>query len=212
MSEIAGFPADVAPDWTGVHSAVRELHLYWGFHADFCGNEGNVALMQDILPIPFALIRMAFLTSIAMGIGRLLDPAESHVKGKLRANLSLTRLAQIVRPHASESFNSRLATLLGELRTDAEPIVDRWRDKRFAHADKEMVLDEGPEKLPEVDRDVFENVLEKMRVILAEIHAHFNCPDAPMTFHVPVGLADELMRFIRDGAKARASEVASMFP
>jgi hypothetical protein len=87
-------PQNVVSEWNAIRSAACELHWFWRFHKDLCGNTQHVALMQEILPGPFALIRRAFLFSITMGMGRLLDPAESRVRGKKRPNLSLKRLVK----------------------------------------------------------------------------------------------------------------------
>src|SRR5882762_7421077 len=85
-------PDDVTLEWNTIWSAVCELHWFWKFQSDLCGNAQHVALMQDILPFPFMLIRKILLFSITMGIGRLLDAAEY----KKRPNLSFARLLKTI--------------------------------------------------------------------------------------------------------------------
>jgi hypothetical protein len=213
MSEnpAGGMPQDVLKEWDAIRSAACELHWFWRFHSELGGNPEHVVLMQEILPGPFALIRRAFLSSIVMGIGRLLDKDESRVGGRIRPNLSLARLLKIIEPHIRADLKSGLARMLNDLQTLCEPI-DLWRDKRFGHADKEMVLCTGDVALPNVDREIFEEALGMIYEMLKVIHVHINGAEMEMPFPVPVGYADALMGFVRDGDKARKAEIASMFP
>jgi hypothetical protein len=167
--------------------------------------------MQEILLVPFALIRRALLISITMGIGRLLDKGESRARGKMRTNLSFARLLKIIEPYAPDGLKSKLSLMLTELETLCKPI-DLWRDTRFGHADKEMVLGTGDQGLNDVERETFEKALGSMFELLKVIHVHFNGFEAELLFPVPVGYANILIGFIQDGANARRAEIAKMFP
>jgi hypothetical protein len=201
-------PDDVALEWQPIWSSVCDLHSFWKFHSDLCGNPQHVALLQDILPGPLLFIRRALLQSITLEIGRLLDRAAFRE----RPNLSIERLLETVRSHCpADPVNTRLARMLASARAHCEPLTT-WRHRRFAHADREMVLCAGDEQFPDVDREAFEKAFALLRELLQEVYAHFNGPDAAMPFPERAGDADALMDYIRAGHEARQAEVAAMFP
>ncbi len=202
-------PAEMVQEWDHVWSNVVELQWLWNLHSDLWGNERHVALMQDILPGPLALIRRSLLFTLTVGIGRLLDPDESGKKTKPLVNLSLPRILSLAAHHHAEAVKSRLIPLLDAIRRLCEPI-HTWRNKRVGHADREMILGLASEKLPDIDRTIFDQALAQIRDLLREVHTLFNS-DEPMPFPDRTGDADELMGYIRDGYEARQAEIARSF-
>jgi hypothetical protein len=199
-------PPEVTEEWNPIWSAVVDLHWLWTFHSGLWGNPQHVKLMQEILPGPLALVRQAFLFSITMGIGRLLDREEKNVKKAVRVNLSLKRLVKLVAQHCSDTLKGKLPGMLADLEIVCRPI-DIWRDKRVGHADKEMVLGLGTQRLPDVARETIDTALRMMRNLLAAIHADFNGTDQQMHFPERVCDADALMGYIRDGYEARQADL-----
>lgn len=196
-------------EWNAIRSEVCELHWSWTFHKDLWGNPKYVRLTQQWqLRGPFKLIRRAFLFGTVIGVGRLLDPVESPVKGKgMMPNLSLNNLVAVVEPHlTSPASKSTLETLLSELQTLCEPIK-LWRNTRIGHADKGMMLGLNGQDLPDVDPEIIDKILGNMYDFLKVIHTDFSGSDTPMPFHVPVGYADALMSLIQDGVDARNSDL-----
>jgi hypothetical protein len=206
VNTAGNMPKDVVPVWDHIWSSVVELHSCWRFHLDLWGNDQHVPLMQGILPGPFLLIRKAVLSHITMGIGRLLD----YPRYRKRANLSLARLLETIKPSVSAEFLARTTAMLNAADAHCKPLL-LWRDKRFGHADKEHVLGTGTERLPEVEQETFERALGMLRGLLGEIHAYFN-PGVNMPFPVRHGDADALMKYICRGCEAERVEIAALFP
>src|SRR5262245_9490777 len=113
-------PTEVFREWKAIGSSVAELHLFWSFYKGFCGNEQNVALMMEILPVPFTIIRRALLLSITMEVGKLMDQDQKPIRNKTLVNLSLKRLVNLVKPHCPDILNAKLAIMLDELRAVCE--------------------------------------------------------------------------------------------
>jgi hypothetical protein len=207
INTAGNMPTDVMPVWDHIWSGVVELHWFWRFHVDLCGNAEHVTLMRAILRGPFMFIRTAVLSHITMGIGRLLDYPDYHK----RANLSFAHLLETLKPHASLEFSAKMTAMLDSADAHCQPLM-LWRDKRFGHADKDHVLGIGPARLPEVEQEAVEKALALLRDLLTEIHGHFNGPDTPMPFPERVGDADCLMKYIRDGYDAERERIAELFP
>jgi hypothetical protein len=195
-------PKDLVTAWDPILSSVCEILWSWLFHRDIWTNKQYVALLEKIIPGPFLLIRRAFLTSITMGIGRLLDNPATRVGGVIKENLSFAHLLEIVKLHCNDdSINASLSTTLKDIEADCEPI-DIWRNKHFGHADKEMKLGLSNSKLPEIPGEVFDKAIAKMRNLLEQIHAHFNGADSQLDFPKRTGDADRFMEVIREEHEA----------
>jgi AbiU2 len=201
-------PKEVAEEWQPIWAEVVDLHSFWEFHRDLWGNPQHKALMEDILPGPFRLIRGACLTSIVMGIGRLFDPPEDMRKKK--ANLSFPRLlATIKQARPSDgALHQNLETLFDEAKV-CYPPIQAWRHQRYGHRDKRTAL--GQEPLPDVDEQAVDKMLSRLRNLLQAIHTHFNSSGTPMEFPARRGDADALMRYIRRGYEAERAEMESPF-
>jgi hypothetical protein len=115
-------PEDVIPVWDHVWGTVAELHRFWKFHVDLCGNEQHVSLLEEILLGPLVLIRKAVLSHITMGIGRLLDRANY---GK-RANLSFAHLLETIQPYVTPEFAKRMANMRVAAASHCQPLL-LWR-------------------------------------------------------------------------------------
>ncbi len=202
-------PETVAVEWNAIWPAVCDLHAMWELYAGLYGNKGHARMMNDTLPGVFALIHRALRNEILMGVGRLLDPAESRIKEEVFPNLSLARLLVIVRPHCPPDVNSRLGKMLKDAKTHCEQLLV-WRHKRVGHADREAVF--KIKKLPNVEQKDIEKALKMLYDLLKEIHTHFNGQETVFHFPRRVGDADALMSLIKDGVNAREAEIASMFP
>jgi hypothetical protein len=206
INTAGNMPKDVIPVWDHIWGTVVELHWFWKFHVDLCGNDQHVALMREILPGPSMLIRKSALSHITMGVGRVLDYSNF---GK-RANLSFAHLLDTIKPYSLPEFVSKMVCILDNVEAHCKPLL-LWRDKRFGHADKDHVLGIGTERLPDLEQEAFDKALALLRDLLSEVHAHFN-PGETMHFPDRNGDADCLMRYIRGGYDAERAEIASLFP
>jgi hypothetical protein len=198
-------PPEVKTVFDAVCSTVCDIYCYWRFHVELCGNPQDVNLMQDILLVPFHLIRRAFLTTVTMGVGRILDPA---VQGP-NANLSFDRLLAALRPgHAT--LHARPEPMLADAKRLCIPILT-WRNKRFGHADMPIGLGTAADPLPEIDQRAFEVALASLRRVLEETYCHFN-PGAQMPFQDMAGSAEAMMRYIRRGREAEIADNGEFLP
>jgi hypothetical protein len=200
-------PQDVVLEWNPIWSSVVELHHCWSFHRDLFGTAKNNDLLMSILPYQFLMIRIAILSYITMGIGRLLDRAGDNPN---KANLSFERLLDTIKPNCSPEFYESIHNMLQETQKHSESIK-AWRNKRFGHADKEMALSGANCRLPEIEAEAFEKAVAMMRDMLKEIHKYSNGLDSTMHFPERTGDAYALMEYLRAGHEARQAENADNF-
>jgi hypothetical protein len=195
-------PENVVLAWNPIISSVCEIDWSWQFHRDIWANKQSVALLDKIMHGPLILIRRAFLTSITMGIGRLLDHPTARVGRETKENLSFAHLLEIMKGHCNDdTINESLSSKLEDIETHCK-LIDIWRNKHFGHADKDMTLGLLDARLPEIPGDTFDQAIAMMRNLLEQIHEHFNGPDSQLDYPERVGDADRFMEVIRAGYEA----------
>ena len=201
INAAGNMPKGVAEEWQSIWAELVDLHSFWAFHRDLCGNSQHQILMEDILPGPLLLIRRACLTSIVMGVGRLFD--------KSKPTLSLSRLLATIKQQCPNNLalQQNLKTMFNEAEICYWP-MKAWRHQRFGHRNKAVAL--GMQPLPNVDEQSFDKVLSQLRKLLEAIHTHFNNPDTSMDFPIRRGDADDLMKYIRRGYEAEQAEIAAL--
>src|SRR5260370_9830490 len=107
-------PEDVVLEWNAIRSALCDLHCIWRLYSELYGNEKHRALIDETVPGVFWLIHKALRHELLMGLGRLLDLAETPIKKVVLPNLSFEYLLQIVDPHCPPAFNLKLRTMLDD--------------------------------------------------------------------------------------------------
>src|SRR5713226_5126209 len=150
-----GLPEKSSADWKAICSCLGELQLFWKFHVRFCGNEQDVAMMDEILSIPYSVIRKALLFTIVMQARSLLDPASSLG----RENVSLARFVGLFEedyPDLQRKLSKLLKAIVGHCKD-----IKNWGNRRVGHTDRLTFL--SHEVLPEDAQDDFEKALNMMR-------------------------------------------------
>jgi hypothetical protein len=128
----AGLPEKLSADWKAIRSCLGELQLFWRFHVRFCGNKEDVAMMEEILFLPYCLVRKALLSIIVMQVRSLLDPAKSRG----RDNVSLIRFVHLFE-HDYPILHAKLAALLKGIVAHCDRI-EKWGNRRIGHTDMSL--------------------------------------------------------------------------
>src|SRR5437899_2864760 len=105
-------PAAAAREYDAILPAVCDLHSTWRFYAELFGNKEYAALIDERAPAPFLLVHHALRSAILMAFGRVLDPAQTAIKGGKIPNLSLAHLVEVLEPHCEPAFHARLEAML----------------------------------------------------------------------------------------------------
>jgi hypothetical protein len=195
-------PETFSADWKAIRSSLAELQLFWRFHVRFCGNKHDVAMMEDILQVPYLVLRKALLFTIVMQVRSLLDPAKSRG----RDNVSLARFVGLFEQNYP-MLHPKLTTLLQGILAHCQDI-EKWGNRRVGHADLPTVL--SHETLPEVSQQHFEKAQAMMLELLQQVHAYFYGPEAPMEMPELMDGADKLLSYIRAGRQADLAEIDAL--
>ena len=159
-------------------------------------------MMDDILQMPYLVIRKALLSTIVMQVRSVLDPPKSRG----RDNVSLIRFVQLFEQDYP-ILHAKLSALLKGILAHCDRI-EKWGNRRIGHTDMLTFLSQ--ETLPEVSQVHFEKALAMMGELLQEVRAHFYGPEVPMDIPELIDGADKLISYIRAGRQAELAEIEAM--
>jgi hypothetical protein len=197
-----GLPEKFSTDWKAIRSCLGELQLFWRFHARFCGDKQDVAMMEEILFLSYRVVRKALLFTIVMQVRSLLDPPKSWG----RDNVSLAHFVGLFEEDYPV-LHGKLSTLLKAIVVHCQNI-ENWGNRRVGHADLQTFL--SHETLPEVSHEHFEKALGMMQELLQQVHANFYGPEKPIDIPELIDGADKLIFYIRAGRQAEVAKIEAM--
>ncbi|AWM39410.1 hypothetical protein GobsT_22680 [Gemmata obscuriglobus] len=193
MSEPSPIPPVVLVELKNVRDQVWDVFGHWNLFTGLFADQDTVKILAWAFNRGAGgLIHQAVRTEIAVGLGRLLDPAVDRVKKQPRHNLTVERMVshvETLRPEQADGMRVELA----EARNHFEPLR-RWRDKYHAHRDHAVAM--GLEPIAQVDREAVNTVLAVLGKLMNRV---CEALDSPITDYRPAykGAADQLLAFVR---------------
>lgn len=191
-------PDNVLKEVRLVRNQVSDVFGQWHLFTDlFSGQETvnmiNWAFGRDA----GGLIQQAIRTELAVGLGRLLDPAFQTIRGEVCHNLGINRMIHHVEVHRNAKADGMRAGF-DELRELYEPLK-RWRDKYHAHRDHAMAL--GPKPIERVDKYILSCLLGKLDRLMNRISSVLENSTLPYASACE-GAAGQILAYIRPGYQA----------
>lgn len=173
------------------------LHLKWQQFVILYGtNPERVVLLNDIAPMFFGIVQECLWENVLLHLCRLTDPPKSAGK----ENLTLNLLPPLVTPV--------LAAHIELLIRGAAPKFDfarGWRNRRLAHYDRGLAMEEAANSLADASRRHVMEALSHIGEILNAVRSHYLDETAVYEFAIgQLGDADALVKFLRDTNDARS--------
>jgi len=149
-----------------LYNDVVWLHAKWNqYRILFAESPERIELLNGVAGFFFRVIHEVLLENVVLHIARLIDPPQSGKKKK-KDNLTLLRLKAAVEEKSPE-LSAEIAKLVGRARTEAS-FIKEWRDRRIAHRDLKLAMNDPIVRLPEISCARMERVLLAVRAILNE--------------------------------------------
>ena len=160
-------PERLRPMFEDLWQSVVFVHAKWALYQDLFGRPDTIALLRDSAPTAALLIERSLRAALVMAISRLTD----GIKSSGHETLSLERFAYLMRSHDAGLAESMWAQI-DELRISAEPIR-RLRNKSIGHNDLKTALKYEAEPLPNVPRQLMDEVLQRIAATMNTAQMHF---------------------------------------
>ena len=175
---------------------VARLHVKWHEFVELFGTKSTrVDLLNQAAPTFFRIVQDTLWEDIVLHIARLTDPPKSNSR---TANLSIRNLPDLV---SGDDVKAKVEELVRVIKDKSEFCRD-WRNRRIAHTDLALAIDDSAPRLLAASRLHVREALTAIVEALNEVaRAH---GDSSTHFDMPVGAggALSLLYVIRDGLNA----------
>ena len=194
---IAAMGESLGKQYTALHNEVVVLHLYWKEYLELFGtNQKRIDRMNQSAPGFFRMLQTELFQTNILHIARLTDPPQTMGKD----NLTLRNLPDLV---SDKNLKNKLIGLLA-LTEQKTSFCRDWRNRRFAHYDLELALDESnATELKTVTKESVNAGLNALADVLNAIELHYF--KGGTSFDAVAGLngATALLYVMGDGVKQK---------
>jgi hypothetical protein len=173
---------------------VAWLYTKWAEYAALYGTKpSRIELMNRSAPRFFKIVQDSLWEETLMHIARLTDPPKTAGK----ENLSIQRIL-LLEPDAvlKQTLEEKIETA----KNKSEFCRD-WRNRRIAHLDLQLAIEDGIKPLQPASRKAVKDALSAIVDVLNTVTLHYN--DSTTLFDIPNGYGggESLLYIIDDGLK-----------
>lgn len=183
--------------YTALNSEVTLLHHYWKEYVALFGtNQKRIDRMNQAAPGFFRMLQSELFQTNILHIARLTDPSKTAGKD----NLTLRNLPDLV---GDKNLKNKLIGLLA-LAEQKTSFCRDWRNRRFAHLDLELALDEKEATaLATVTKEAMKTALEALGDVLNAIELHYFQGGTSFSAVAALNGASTLLDVLGDGVKQK---------
>lgn len=191
---IAKMGAELGALFAALWQEIAFLHGKWQEFVELYGaNEKRIDLLNDAAPTFFGHLQDILWEDILVGLCRLTDPEKSAG----RPNLTVQALPKLV---DDKSLRDTINLLVQE----AVKLIDfsrDWRNRRIAHSDFELAVNDHAQPLKPGSRQDVRKALAAIDSVINKIQGHYL--DSETKFDAPVFHAGAtlLLRVLHDGVR-----------
>ena len=190
-------PQDVYIIYEKLKNEVNWLYVKWKIYRQlYDQGQKRVDLLNQSAALFFYVIEQSLMSEISIFVSKLTDPAR---KGRFE-NLSLYQLQERIEKHCDSVFVSSSCEFLKAVEKRCEPLR-KWRDKKLAHLDLGVAMNNGVVKLPDFSREEIGGSISAISDYLNNIEGHYNDSYHAYENMVIHTDANELVAMLRYGAR-----------
>lgn len=173
---------------------VAWLYMKWGEYESLYGtNPSRIDLMNKVAPLFFRIVQDSLWEETILHIARLTDSPKSMGK----ENLSIQRLPILV---GDERLKKTLEEKV-EKAIENSGFCRDWRNRRIAHRDLKLAIEDGITPLKAASRKAIKDALSSIVDVLNAMSLHYK--DSTTIFDGPTGYGggETLLYVIDDGLR-----------
>jgi hypothetical protein len=192
---IACMGEDLGRVFHALWQEVAWLYIKWGEYVDLFGKKpSRIELMNRAAPGFFRIVQDSLWEETILHIARLTDPPRTAG----RDNLTIQRLPELIQ---DSQLLAKLSGLI-KLAIQSTKFCRDWRNRRIAHTDLHLAIEDGINPLKPASRKLVKEALITLVNVLNAITQHYQ--DCESSFDVPAcyGGGESLLYVIDDGLRA----------
>jgi hypothetical protein len=198
---IAKMGEEIGAVYSALWQEVAWLNKKWAQYVELFGTSPErIELLNRAAPAMIRTVQDTLWEDVLLHLARLTDPPKSMGK----ANLSVRHLVALL---ASSPINTRAESLAAAALNACEFARD-WRNRRLAHRDLDLALDQSVQPLAPASRAAVKAALAALEELLNAVSLHYL--DSTTFFHLGPGSEDavSLLYLLRDGLRAQDERLA----
>jgi hypothetical protein len=185
--------ADAKATFEALQDEVIWLHAKWiVFRQLFGTSEERIDLLNDFGPDLFQIVYDGLLNDVLLTMSRLIDPARTLGKH----NLSLAQMTSMIAAAGHKDLLMELKTLETQVNVGFAPFKD-LRNRRIAHNDLGTALRYHQQPLPDITRQMIEDILKTIRDYMSAIESFFGETETDYREPQLRGDGDSLIYYLR---------------
>lgn len=175
---------------------VAWLYIKWHEYVELFGkSRSRIDLLNKSAPLFFRIVQDTLWEEVLLHIARLTDPPKSAGKD----NLTIQRLSGLVNQEIEATISKQIAEAV-----NSADFCRDWRNRRIAHRDLKLAVDEQAEQLKPASRAKVKRALEDVAKVLNAISEHYMKSTIGFDLVREPGGAEDLIYILDDGIKADA--------
>jgi hypothetical protein len=188
--------AELGVQYSALWQEVALLQRNWGEYLALFGTKpSRIDLMNHAAPYLFWMVQTDLLDATLLHIARLTDPPKSAG----RANLTIKRLPDFI---DHEATRSAVMTLVETAAAEAEFCRD-WRNRRIAHLDLDIALEQSAAELAMASRKRIKDAIDAIASVLNAVSGHYLKSQTRFDLSATHGGAVPLLYVLHAGLKAQ---------
>ena len=173
---------------------VAWLYIKWEEYVQLFGKApSRVDLLNSAAPLFFRIVQDSLWEDVLLHIARLTDPPRSAGKD----NLTVQRLSGLV----NQEMEGIISKQVKEAIASADFCRD-WRNRRIAHRDLKLTVDEQADQLKPATRAKVRTALDNIVKVLNSVSEHYMKSTIGFDLVREPGGSEDLLYILEDGIKA----------
>lgn len=193
----------LGPLYDSLWQELARLHKKWAEYVALFGMKpSRIDLMNEAAPAFFRIVQDTFWEDVLLHVARLTDSPKSASK----SNLSIRHLAGNVQ-HAETKAKVEHLTTNAML---ASEFCRDWRNRRIAHRDLRLALEQVTDPLRPASREKVREALQALVAVLNAVSEHYLGSSTFFEHGTDAGGAISLLYVLQDGVNAASNRRARL--
>jgi hypothetical protein len=189
--------------YNALYNEVAWLHVRWKQYKELFGTSPTrIEILNQAAGLFFRIVQDGLWEDTLLHLTRLTAPCKSRGK----ENLTIQALPQLI---IDIEFQKEIVVLVGAA-INANEFAKDWRNRKLAHTDLNLAIQQGAEPLAPASRKNITDAINAISRVIQRISEYYFKSDLSFDVITPADDAVSLLYVIRDGLKAEEKRFARL--
>jgi hypothetical protein len=200
IANIAKMGEPLGEMYSALWQEVATIHFHWKEYVELFGvNSERIALLNDVASFFFRMIQDGQWETSLLHLTRLTDPAVARVRKEEKTNLTVRAVPELI---GDANLKANVDKLVRDA-VEATGFARDWRDRRIAHRDLKLALEQPTTALAEGSRADVKKALEALAAVLNALAHHYLKTETRFDLDATRGGAASLLHVLEIGMGER---------